>query len=119
MKAPSDSPLRPWPARSPVVTWVPSIVVVAVIAALALAGTASGREQPVASMTGPSLEEARNYGNNPDLPVTYEDAKKAGTVDKTLLAALPKVDGTPVLPTDAQSKKTAEYLGANWSKVIS
>jgi putative spermidine/putrescine transport system substrate-binding protein len=45
--------------------------------------------------------------------------EKAGTVDKTLLGALPKVDGTPVVPTDAQSKKMAEYLGANWSKVIS
>jgi putative spermidine/putrescine transport system substrate-binding protein len=36
-----------------------------------------------------------------------------------LLAALPKVDGTPVVPTDAQTKKNADYLGANWSKVIS
>ena len=28
-------------------------------------------------------------------------------------------DGTPVVPKDEQSKKMADYLGANWSKVIS
>jgi len=35
------------------------------------------------------------------------------------LKALPSVQGTPVVATDAQSKKMADYLGANWSKVIS
>jgi len=76
-----SSSRRPWPARSFLVTWVPSILVVALIAALTLGATASGREQVPRSMAGPSIEEARNYGRNPDLPVTYEDAKKAGTVD--------------------------------------
>ena len=52
-------------------------------------------------------------------PVRADAMKKAGTVDKNLLGALPSVQGTPVVPTDAQSKKMAEYLGANWSKVIS
>jgi len=52
-------------------------------------------------------------------PVRADAMEKAGTVDKTLLAALPAVQGTPVLPTDEQSKKMSEYLGANWSKVIS
>jgi putative spermidine/putrescine transport system substrate-binding protein len=52
-------------------------------------------------------------------PVRADAMEKAGTVDKTLLAALPAVQGPPVVPTDAQSKKMAEYLGANWSKVIS
>jgi putative spermidine/putrescine transport system substrate-binding protein len=52
-------------------------------------------------------------------PVRADAMEKAGTVDKTLLAALPAVKGTPVLPTDEQSKKMSEYLGANWSKVIS
>ena len=44
---------------------------------------------------------------------------KAGTVDKNLLDALPSVQGTPVVPTDEQTEKMADYLGANWSKVIS
>jgi len=52
-------------------------------------------------------------------PVRADAMEKAGTVDKNLLGALPSVQGTPVVPTDAQSKKMAEYLGANWSKVIS
>ena len=52
-------------------------------------------------------------------PVLADAMEKAGTVDKTLLEALPKVEGTPVIPTDEQSKKMADYLGANWSKVIS
>jgi putative spermidine/putrescine transport system substrate-binding protein len=52
-------------------------------------------------------------------PVRADAMQKAGTVDKNLLAALPAVQGTPVLPTDEQSKKMSEYLGANWSKVIS
>ena len=52
-------------------------------------------------------------------PVLADAMEKAGTVDKALLEALPKVEGTPVIPTDEQSKKMADYLGANWSKVIS
>jgi putative spermidine/putrescine transport system substrate-binding protein len=52
-------------------------------------------------------------------PVRADAMEKAGTVDANLLKALPSVTGTPVVATDAQSKKMAEYLGANWSKVIS
>ncbi len=52
-------------------------------------------------------------------PVRADAMEKAGTVDTNLLSALPSVQGTPVVPTDEQSKKMADYLGANWSKVIS
>jgi putative spermidine/putrescine transport system substrate-binding protein len=52
-------------------------------------------------------------------PVRVDAMTKAGTVDKALLDALPPVDGTPVLPTDAQSKKIADYLGGNWAKAVS
>jgi len=52
-------------------------------------------------------------------PVRADAMEKAGTVDTNLLKALPSVQGTPVVATDAQSKKMADYLGANWSKVIS
>jgi putative spermidine/putrescine transport system substrate-binding protein len=51
-------------------------------------------------------------------PVRADSMEKAGTVDKALLAALPTVQGTPVVPTDAQSKKNSDYLGANWAKAI-
>ncbi|MDT5181528.1 MAG: putative spermidine/putrescine transport system substrate-binding protein [Mycobacterium sp.] len=52
-------------------------------------------------------------------PVRADAMEKAGTIDKTLLAALPTVSGTPVLPTNEQSEKLSAYLGANWAKAIS
>jgi putative spermidine/putrescine transport system substrate-binding protein len=52
-------------------------------------------------------------------PVRADAMEEAGTVDKAALDALPAVKGTPVVASDEQSKKNAEYLGANWSKVIS
>ena len=52
-------------------------------------------------------------------PVRGDAMAAAGTIDKTLWDALPKVTGTPVIPTDAQTTKAAQYLADNWSKVIS
>ena len=52
-------------------------------------------------------------------PVRADAMEKAGTVDKNLLAALPVVQGTPVVPTNEQTEKLAAYLGENWAKVIS
>ena len=51
-------------------------------------------------------------------PVRLDAMVKAGTVDKTAYAALPKVEGTPVYPTEAQTTKAKEYLSANWAKAI-
>jgi len=44
--------------------------------------------------------------------------QKAGTLDAAAFAALPKVEGTPVIPTEAQNTKAKEYLSANWAKAI-
>ena len=52
-------------------------------------------------------------------PVRSDAMAKAGTVDKSLLDALPSVQGTPVIQTNEQTEKNAAYLGNNWSKVIS
>jgi putative spermidine/putrescine transport system substrate-binding protein len=52
-------------------------------------------------------------------PVRADAMEKAGTIDKTLLAALPTVSGTPVLPTNEQSDKLSAYLGTNWAKAVS
>ena len=52
-------------------------------------------------------------------PVRGDAMAAAGTIDKTLWDALPTVTGTPVIPTDAQTTKAAQYLADNWSKVIS
>jgi putative spermidine/putrescine transport system substrate-binding protein len=44
--------------------------------------------------------------------------QKAGTLDKTLYAALPAVSGTPVLLTPAQTDKAAATLNSTWAKAI-
>jgi putative spermidine/putrescine transport system substrate-binding protein len=51
-------------------------------------------------------------------PVRLDAMVKAGTVDAATYAALPKVEGTPVFPTEAQTTKAKEYLTANWAKAI-
>jgi putative spermidine/putrescine transport system substrate-binding protein len=51
-------------------------------------------------------------------PVRLEAMVKAGTVDQAAYAALPKVAGNPVYPTEAQTTEAKEYLAANWAKAI-
>jgi putative spermidine/putrescine transport system substrate-binding protein len=51
-------------------------------------------------------------------PVRADAMQKAGTIDAAAFAALPTVEGTPVIPTEAQSAKAKEYLTANWAKAI-
>ncbi|MFF5081486.1 ABC transporter substrate-binding protein [Actinoplanes sp. NPDC000266] len=51
-------------------------------------------------------------------PVRAEAMQKAGTIDKTAYDALPKIEGTPVIPTEAQSTKAKETLTASWAKAI-
>jgi len=52
-------------------------------------------------------------------PVRGDAMAAAGTIDETLWNALPTVTGTPVIPTNEQTEKAAQYLADNWSKVIS
>jgi putative spermidine/putrescine transport system substrate-binding protein len=51
-------------------------------------------------------------------PVREGAMVKAGTIDKTAYAALPKAAGTPVFLTTAQRDKANTYLSANWAKAI-
>src|SRR5690242_6495675 len=51
-------------------------------------------------------------------PVRADAMQKAGTIDATAFAALPKVEGTPVFLTDEQTTKAKDYLAANWQKAI-
>ncbi len=51
-------------------------------------------------------------------PVRADAMTKAGTIDAAAFAKLPKADGTPVFPTDAQTKAAKTYLTANWAKAI-
>jgi putative spermidine/putrescine transport system substrate-binding protein len=51
-------------------------------------------------------------------PVRIDAMQKAGTVDATAFAALPKAEGTPVFLTDEQTTKAKDYLAANWQKAV-
>ncbi len=51
-------------------------------------------------------------------PVRAEAMEKAGTIDATAFAALPEIEGEPVIPTEEQNAKAKEYLTANWAKAI-
>jgi putative spermidine/putrescine transport system substrate-binding protein len=51
-------------------------------------------------------------------PIRADAMVKAGTIDKAKYDALPKVEGTPVLPTTEQTTKLGEYLAKNWSAAV-
>ncbi len=51
-------------------------------------------------------------------PVRADAMVAAGTIDKAKFEALPSVEGTPVVVSEEQNKKAANYLAANWAKVI-
>jgi putative spermidine/putrescine transport system substrate-binding protein len=51
-------------------------------------------------------------------PVRADAMLKAGTIDKAKYAALPKVTGTPIIPTTAQTAKAGAYLAKNWSAAV-
>jgi putative spermidine/putrescine transport system substrate-binding protein len=51
-------------------------------------------------------------------PVRADAMVKAGTIDKAKYDALPAVNGTPVIPTNAQTEKMAAYLADNWAKAV-
>jgi len=50
-------------------------------------------------------------------PVRADDMTKAGTINQADYKKLPEVSGTPLLLTTEQTKKAADYLSKNWSKV--
>ena len=51
-------------------------------------------------------------------PVRADAMVKAGTIDQGKYDALPKVEGTPVVVTNEQSKKAATVLGETWAKAV-
>ncbi|WP_406175234.1 ABC transporter substrate-binding protein [Streptomyces canus] len=52
-------------------------------------------------------------------PALMTAMEKAGTLDKTAAAKLPKVSGTPSFPTEAQQDKAKTVLGQGWAKAVS
>lgn len=52
-------------------------------------------------------------------PALMTALEKAGTLDKTAAAKLPKVSGTPSFPTEAQQSKAKTAIAEGWAKAIS
>jgi putative spermidine/putrescine transport system substrate-binding protein len=65
-----------------------------------------------------SDEGQNGYLKGAARPVRADAMQKAGTIDAALFGALPKADGTPVFPTDAQSATAKDYLTKNWAQAI-
>ncbi|MFF4504541.1 ABC transporter substrate-binding protein [Streptomyces sp. NPDC001401] len=51
-------------------------------------------------------------------PALMTAMEKAGTLDKTAAAKLPKVSGTPSFPTEAQQSKAKTVIAQGWSKAV-
>ncbi|MGW4028946.1 ABC transporter substrate-binding protein [Streptomyces sp. NPDC004838] len=57
----------------------------------------------------------KGYARPVLLPVMTEE----GTVDKEFVTKLPKVEGTPAFPSDAEMDQAKETLAQNWDKALS
>jgi putative spermidine/putrescine transport system substrate-binding protein len=51
-------------------------------------------------------------------PVRAEAMAEEGTIDQELYDALPEVSGDPVIPTNEQTEKAAQYLNENWAQAV-
>ena len=51
-------------------------------------------------------------------PVRADAMVSAGTIDKAAYAALPKVDGEPVIVSEEDAAKATDYLSKNWAKAV-
>ncbi len=51
-------------------------------------------------------------------PARFDAMTDAGTIDAEAAAQLPKVEGTPVVPTTADSDSGKAYLAENWANAV-
>jgi len=51
-------------------------------------------------------------------PIRADAMVKAGTIDKAAYDALPKVEGDPIIVTEEEAAKAADYLSKNWAKAV-
>jgi putative spermidine/putrescine transport system substrate-binding protein len=51
-------------------------------------------------------------------PVRADLMATAGTLDKTVAASLPVIDGPVTVPSPEQTDKASKYLADNWAKAI-
>jgi putative spermidine/putrescine transport system substrate-binding protein len=51
-------------------------------------------------------------------PIRFEAMKTAGTLDQAAADALPPVEGTPIVPTQADAESGKKYLAENWANAV-
>jgi putative spermidine/putrescine transport system substrate-binding protein len=51
-------------------------------------------------------------------PVRADAMAEEGTIDQELYDALPEVSGDPVIPSNEQTEKAAQYLNENWAQAV-
>jgi len=51
-------------------------------------------------------------------PIRFEAMKATGTLDTAAADALPPVEGTPIVPTQADAESGKAYLAANWANAV-
>ena len=51
-------------------------------------------------------------------PVRFDAMKSAGTLDESAASSLPAVEGTPVVPTEADNESGKTYLAENWANAV-
>lgn len=65
-----------------------------------------------------SVEGQNGFLKGGARPANEAAMTSAGTIDKTLAAALPTVSGTPVFPSDAQTTTAKSTLTQKWSATV-
>jgi len=73
---------RPWPALSPARRYGPLLLVVALLLGASVVATTEGRGTPTKVDAGPTTAKAKQFVDDPDLPVLYSQAEKEGTLDE-------------------------------------
>jgi hypothetical protein len=117
----TSQPARPWPALSPVQRFGPLVLVVALVVGAGVVATAKGRGAPTAAEKAPTQAKARQFVDDPDLPVLYSKAKKEGRLDdfdwgdrcdpETGRNAFPSVYAPPCVPAWKGSKPWVDQGG--------
>ena len=117
---------RPWPKMGPVQRWGPAVLVVVGFVLLGFVATTGTTTSAPPSTTATS---AASYADNPNLPITYAEAKKKGTAASTKWfncdpdtgrVRYPSVYAPPCVPafTGSNGGATSQGVSANTIKVV-
>ena len=118
---------RPWPKLSPVQRFGPLLAVVALLVGAGTVATVKGKGSEARGGTAPPAStdgfvvKGDRYEDAPNLPITYAEAKKAGTLDdydwgdrcdpKTGRIMMPTVYAPPCVPKWGGTKPWKDRSG--------